>query len=179
MKNRAFLVFIFCFLTVSDIETVNLCKETISVVYKKQDKYDFYYETVIHESSHYIIYDIVSRFYGYTPTPIEVSIIPTKTDAGYFKASRYGDWRVEVLTAYAGYASKVVFLNAEPKTVFYDMVKNDTPDFKMAANANINDAANIKLMYRDFLDTIQWIRKYKGNIQNFAIKLDKQKIIKF
>jgi hypothetical protein len=152
----------------------------MSVSFTKTEKY-ILSETAIHESSHYIIYEISSKKYNFEPSPISVSIIPTKTELGVFYAKKYGDWRIEVLTAYAGYASKVVFYELDARKVFYDMAYGDGNDFKIAKEAlwRIRNANDIDLQFEYFKDTVEWVKKYKNNIQNFAIRLENQKIIKF
>lgn len=171
-----FLVFFLCFLSVSLSETANFETETNFLLSENQIIYDAK-RVALHESSHYIIYDIVMRHYGHNPEPLEVSIIPYKTALGYFKTVWFGnDFRVQLLTYYAGEASRVVFWNEDPKTVFLESQRNKVTDFQKAAK--VSEGRDID-QYEDFLTAVAWVKKYRGNISNFAAKLEKQKLIKF
>jgi len=135
-----------------------------------------YYESAVHESAHYVIYEKACEWQGIKTHSIEVSIIPQKNNGGHFSFDGYIDFATETLVNYSGYASRVVFFNESAKSVFSEMKNEKYSDF--VENQKIRGDRTIS-EYDDFIAAVQWVEKYKVEIAHFAIRLQKEKLIKF
>lgn len=149
---------------------------TQSVQTEKYIQLSRVYECAAHESAHYIIYMKNMELIDATPRPIEISIIPQVKNDGHFTADGYGDLATEILVDYAGYASRIVFFGESEKKVFDEMKEYKYSDFKHARKIRGDRTIS---EFDDFRAAVQWVRKYRNEIATFAIRLQKEKFIKF
>lgn len=134
------------------------------------------YENAVHESAHYIVYMKKMELLGVVAYPIEASIIPGDNNGGHFTCAGTTDLGAEILINYSGYATRVVFFGESTRSVFDEMRSGKYTDFMITRKKRGKRTVS---EFDDFVAAIEWVRKYRNEIALFAIRLQKEKIIKF
>lgn len=130
--------------------------------------------TALHEAAHFVVYMELCKQYNITPEPVELSIIPTKKHLGHFSFLSNGlPQDINALTDLAGYAMNEHMGHYSHSEI---MTLGEKEDSDIQEALSYLSQRQFDGYYKQALSIVQSL---EPQIQEVAVRLEKEKIIKF